>query len=492
MSSVAASAATLTITWDDNSSTETGFKVERSVDGGSFVQIGTVAANVVTYKDTTAIASNAYAYRVATFDATMTSAYSNVATVTVPPAAVAPTITTQPAASQSVTAGADITFAGVAAGSPAPTLQWRKNGVQIAAATSATLSITAVTSLDAASYTVVATNSAGTVTSSAAVLAVNVVAPPTTILTPPMPTTQTVKQLTQAPPTPGVSSPATPLFVPLPLEPDGIQPVVPVIAGRLMNLSVRAIPGPDDRALLIGFVVKNSPKSMLIRAVGPGLSTYSNAATFKDPALTLYQGATMVGANDDWNGSETLKATAARLGAFPLPESSKDAGVLATFGAKAYTANITGAGTGLALAELYDADTDAVPAGRLVNFSARAHAGSGDSVLIVGFVISGDTPLRVLIRAIGPTLANYGVTTQLADPQLKLYRGNTLVDQNDDWGGRSDLTAAFMQTGAFVLQNPASKDAAMIVTLGPGAYTVIVSGAGDTNGIALAEVYELP
>ena len=230
---------------------------------------------------------------------------------------------------------------------------------------------------------------------------------------------------------------------------------------------------------------------MLVRAVGPGLATYTNAVTFKDPALTLYQGVTMVGAKDNWNGTDALKATAARLGAFPLPDTSKDASMLATFGPKAYTANITGAGTGLALAELYDADTGAEPAGRLINLSARAHAGSGDSVLIIGFVISGDTPLRVLIRAVWPTLANYGVKTQLADPQLKLYKGSTLVEQNDNWAGGGALIAAFAQTGAFALPNPASKDAAMIVTLAPGAYTAIVSGAGDTNGIALAEVYEL-
>jgi len=258
-----------------------------------------------------------------------------------------------------------------------------------------------------------------------------------------------------------------------------------------VNLSVRAIPGPDDRALLVGFVVDSGTKSMLVRAVGPGLSTYTDAAVFQDPKLTLYNGGSAIISNDNWGGADTLKSNFARLGAFPLPDASKDAVVLTNLAPKGYTASVSGTGTGLAMAEIYDADTAAQPSGRLVNLSARAHAGPGDGVLIVGFVISGDTPMRVLVRAIGPTLSNYGVTTALADPQLDIYQGSTLVQHNDNWSGSSELTAAFTKTGAFALPDPASKDAALIVTLQPGAYTAIVSGVAGADGIALAEVYEL-
>ena len=230
---------------------------------------------------------------------------------------------------------------------------------------------------------------------------------------------------------------------------------------------------------------------MLVRAVGPGLSTYTDAETFQDPKITLYHGKDSLGGNDDWKGSELLKTNFARLGAFPLPEASKDAAILTSFAPRSYTANVTGSGTGLALAEIYDADESKDPVGRLVNLSARAHAGPGNDVLIVGFVISGDTPLRVLIRGVGPTLQTHGVTAALADPQLHIYRGNVLVQQNDNWSGTSELSAAFAKTGAFALPDASSKDAALIVTLEAGAYTAIVSGVSGAEGIALAEVYEL-
>jgi hypothetical protein len=80
----------------------------------------------------------------------------------------------------------------------------------------------------------------------------------------------------------------------------------------------------------------------------------------------------------------------------------------------------------------------------------------------------------------------------LANPQIDLYRGNTLIQHNDDWAGTSDLSAAFAQTGAFKLSGPQSKDAAMVATLSPGMYSLVVSGAGSTAGVALAEVYQLP
>jgi hypothetical protein len=118
--------------------------------------------------------------------------------------------------------------------------------------------------------------------------------------------------------------------------------------------------------------------------------------------------------------------------------------------------------------------------------------GTGDGVLIAGFVISGATPMRVLIRAVGPTLSSNGVTTALTDPQLALYRGSVLWDYNDNWAGEAKLAAAFTEAGAARWTDSGSKDAALLVTLPPGAYTAIVSGVNGASGVALAEVYELP
>ena len=116
--------------------------------------------------------------------------------------------------------------------------------------------------------------------------------------------------------------------------------------------------------------------------------------------------------------------------------------------------------------------------------------GSG---LTAGFVIGGSTSKTVLIRAIGPTLAGapFNVSGVVADPQLALFSGSTKIGENNDWGGTATLTAAFTQVGAFAL--PAtSKDAVVLATLLPGNYTVQVSGVGNTTGLALVEVYEVP
>ena len=143
------------------------------------------------------------------------------------------------------------------------------------------------------------------------------------------------------------------------------------------------------------------------------------------------------------------------------------------------------------MAEIYDADTENQPRGRLVNVSARAHVGPGDGVLIVGFVIAGEAPIEVLLRGLGASLKERGVAGALADPQLRVYRENQLVGQNADWGGSQKLRELFARVGASSLTDPASKDAALMLTLPPGAYTAVVSGAEGTEGVSLAEVYEI-
>jgi hypothetical protein len=112
--------------------------------------------------------------------------------------------------------------------------------------------------------------------------------------------------------------------------------------------------------------------------------------------------------------------------------------------------------------------------------------------LIAGFTIGGTTAKTVLIRAIGPTLAAFGVTGTLADPRLQLFAGTTLIRENDNWGGEPQLTAVGNAVGAFKLDEAASKDAVLLVTLPPGSYTAQVSGISNSTGIALIEVYDVP
>jgi hypothetical protein len=146
---------------------------------------------------------------------------------------------------------------------------------------------------------------------------------------------------------------------------------------------------------------------------------------------------------------------------------------------------------------------------RVVNFSSRALTGSGASAHVLGFVVSGAKPKDVLIRGVGPTLANFGVSGTLADPYLAVFNAagqNVLV--NGDWGNPGsapagisspvgiyassvEIAAAATRVGAFAL-TAGSKDAAVLTQLDPGAYTVQVSDASGGSGISLVEVYELP
>ena len=140
--------------------------------------------------------------------------------------------------------------------------------------------------------------------------------------------------------------------------------------------------------------------------------------------------------------------------------------------------------------EIYDADLDSSES-ELINLSVRADAVSSSNPLVAGFVIAGNTTETVLIRAIGPTLGDYGISPCLNQPSLKLYGSNGLVlNSNTGWMGDSSLVSVFNQVGAFMLPRD-SADCAMLVTLTPGAYTVQVTGMNGSQGNALIEVYKV-
>jgi hypothetical protein len=151
----------------------------------------------------------------------------------------------------------------------------------------------------------------------------------------------------------------------------------------------------------------------------------------------------------------------------------------------------------VALVEIYD--TEPTSSARLVNMSARNFAGTGDSTLIAGLVISGNVPKRLLIRGVGPRLATgFGVTGALTDPKVELFLSesgrSTLFAANDNWAetGAAPVRAAFTAAGAFDLPDATSKDAALVVTAPAGAFTAQVSGVANATGEALIEIYELP
>jgi hypothetical protein len=201
--------------------------------------------------------------------------------------------------------------------------------------------------------------------------------------------------------------------------------------------------------------------------------------------------------NDNWSAVDGTAFSAA--GAFTLTAGSRDAAVVAQLAPGSYTAQVTGAGntTGVALIEIYDADDSPVTtASRLINTAVRAQVGTGAGILIPGLVVSNGAPKNVLIRAVGPTLgaAPFNVGGVLAEPVLTLFSGAQGVATNAGWSSASNA-AAIRDTaraiGAFALAE-GGRDSALLITLPPGPYTLQVSGANNTTGVALVEIYEVP
>jgi YVTN family beta-propeller protein len=398
-------------------------------------------------------------------------------TVTVIDGAVpgAPSYVTEPR-SQTISAGAPVALDAAVSGTSATAYRWFANGVPltdgsgVSGSSTPTLFISrGVTQADTGVYDCVATGSAGSASSSAAAL--NVVGGP--------------------PP------------------------------GRLANLSSRAFVGTGSAVLISGFVVSGSgSKQLILRGIGPGLASFGVSGTLIDPVLWLYDSANppnLITEDSGWQNppsaptglwagtidpSDATAADFTQVGAFGLLAQSTDSAMKVALPVGVYTCEMTPAsigqiagpttGTGVALAEVYDADSGS-PTAQLVNISTRAFVGTGDNALIAGFVIEGSASQTVLIRAAGPALTPFGVANPLADPQLQLFDGNRdLVSSSLGWGGNPLIASAAAAVGAFSWSNPSSFDAAILITLPPGNYTAEVSGRSGDSGVALIEVYAVP
>lgn len=271
----------------------------------------------------------------------------------------------------------------------------------------------------------------------------------------------------------------------------------PSSTGALANVSarMRVVEGDASRSLIAGFVITGSKaKRVLLRAIGPTLSVFGVSGALPDPQLRLYSSTgSLVTENDNWSGLDT-SAAAAGVGAFALAAGTRDSASVVTLPPGAYTLVVApNGGDGVALAEVYDADADVSGgASAVINLSTRGQVDGDGSALIAGFAVRGAGNHRFLVRGIGPTLAKFGVSGALLDPELKIYQDGRLVAQNDDWNGATaEVASSGTASGAFALTT-GSKDAALVLTLQAGAYTAVVSGVGNTSGAGMVEVYELP
>ena len=273
-----------------------------------------------------------------------------------------------------------------------------------------------------------------------------------------------------------------------PAAPTPTPTPTPANPSHLTNISTRMQVGINDEVLIGGFIVKGSqsqPKKVIVRAIGPSLGAAGVPGAMADPTLELHDstGAT-IATNDNWTASTQANAiTASGL----APSDPHESAIIATLLPGSYTAIIRGVNstTGIASVEAYDIDSTPT---RLVNISARGQVGINDQVLIGGFVVNGSQSKNLIVRAIGPSLTNAGISGALADPTLELHdsNGNTL-STNNDW--QSSSQASQISASGFAPSNP--KESAIMATLAQGAYTAIIRGANSSTGIGMIEVYDL-
>ncbi len=271
-----------------------------------------------------------------------------------------------------------------------------------------------------------------------------------------------------------------------------LAPLPAAAAGtaNLINISTRLQVETGDSVGIAGFVVQGTGnKQVLIRALGPTLSGFGVSGVLVNPSLELRDSAgQLVASNDDWDQTTNIQAWHTSLGLnLPLPTESVISMSLAP---GAYTGIVRGVNgtSGVALVEVYDCDGTApcTP----INISTRGIVRSGPGVMIGGFVVQGTVPKKLLIRATGPSLAPFGVTNVLANPTMDIFNSTgAKIFSNDDWNTQSAQGVADVTATGKAPSDP--RESALVLTLDPGPYTVVVSGVGGTQGNALVEVYDL-
>ncbi|HTE91513.1 MAG TPA: heme-binding protein [Terriglobales bacterium] len=254
--------------------------------------------------------------------------------------------------------------------------------------------------------------------------------------------------------------------------------------GTFANTSTRAGIGNGENQLIAGFIIAGAgSKQILIRGLGPSLAAFGLTGTLQDPVLDLRtQAGTNITVNDNW----ALAVNAAQIPANLRPADPRESAILTSLAPGSYTAIESGksGATGKGLLEVYDVDS--VASSQLANISTRGFAGTGNDVMIGGSIIRGGAS-PVLVRALGPSLAPFGVVDVLTNPAIELREPNgTLVAANDNW--RQTQQTDIQSTG---LQPANDAEAAIFTILPSGAFTVIVRGANGTSGIALLEIYNL-
>lgn len=273
----------------------------------------------------------------------------------------------------------------------------------------------------------------------------------------------------------GAGASPTPIPTPGPGEPS-----------HLANISTRMNVGTGLNVLIGGFIVQGSqPKKIILRAIGPSLTLTGVPNALADPVLELHNSSGTIASNDDWQSSQASEIIASGLAPSYLLESA----IIATLPSGSYTAVMSGYqnGQGVGLVEVYELDGNGT---RLVNISTRGRVGVSDDAMIGGLIVQGVVAKRIIVRALGPSLATgpSPIPGALTDPVLELRDSSgALIASNDNWVNSPQHDEIVATT----VPPPDTRESALIATCSAGNYTAIVRGVNNTTGVALVEVYDL-
>jgi arylsulfate sulfotransferase len=264
----------------------------------------------------------------------------------------------------------------------------------------------------------------------------------------------------------------------------------PTVGPRVLNLSTRGTVSSGDNVLINGFVVTGPDrKTVVLRALGPSLAGFGVPTALADPVLSVYNSShALIATNDNWQtdiGSDFMAANG-----FAPSNPFESATLLQNLAPGAYTAIVRGKNSvqGVSLAEVYEVNSPGLHS-RLANVSGRSFVGTGDNVIISGFIIGDVASATVVVRALGPSLASFGVSGVLSDPVLTIYDSNgSAIASNDNWQDDNNNAALVRRN---LLAPPNALESALVLYLPAGEYTAVVRGANGATGNALVEVYHL-